>query len=782
MWIILNDNIQTNAPKPTDSRYSNNLTSWLDVAEVNANTDPAVRYIGLSANINGIEYWYQNGITDSDLVVKKPLVNWTFNMIKSLADEALLIPWFEYKITDHQYVGKIVNSLDINYWNIEPIILTAKNNNEFLSDAKSEIYWDTLIYDINDLSINDYWYYYYSSGSIPDSKYIDFTVESSNQFYIDMSGKKLIFNEELYILISTDWFTYETTLTLYTLNDYYTYTEVSPWVYLFTILKDNNWDPFGWNLFSLDEISIDSLVNIADTKWKVTKRIDNTRNISINTDRRNKMVRLYRIDISPMIYDNAATYNKNDIVIYDNMSYACFINNTIWRIPTNTQYWVKISSDSMIEYISPHTGTYYINQQITFNVINDDYIVSPILSDTDYNNISDDERIHDVDIKLVYENNFCPVFINTLFSIKIDNCIGWIYRNINTSNIWNCDNNIVLGWVTYSNIKSMESNLIAGLDRVDVWLIQNSVFNVFSQSSVISLRDVVMWSQNFLNWISINYSTIAETYNSKWNSTFNVISNCVISILWNTNIWYLYNYTGHIIRSSIIYGNNTTLAFGYWIADSNIVFMSNNILWGGVGSCNLTFFNWNTILWSMNLIKSLYMNNNNVVWSMYESTISKMISNGGKNWIPLDISLLSLSLIDNLENVQTNWVGALSITWSSIRMLANTNNGITIKDSIIWLLDGCISNNGSIENTNIQNMKLCNINWRLNYCDINNVTNVTFGNTSNLGIQWDLGIVIDLSINPTMNTSYWKTIQRNSWTDFAISYIDATNTQVISAL
>jgi hypothetical protein len=70
MAIILNDNIQNNAPKPTDSRYSNNLTSWVDVAEANANINSAVRYIGLTVNIASVEYRYKNGITDSDLIEK----------------------------------------------------------------------------------------------------------------------------------------------------------------------------------------------------------------------------------------------------------------------------------------------------------------------------------------------------------------------------------------------------------------------------------------------------------------------------------------------------------------------------------------------------------------------------------------------------------------------------------------------------------------------------------------------------------------------------------------
>ena len=37
MAIALADNIQTGAPKPTDSRYFNNQVAWTGVTEVNAN-------------------------------------------------------------------------------------------------------------------------------------------------------------------------------------------------------------------------------------------------------------------------------------------------------------------------------------------------------------------------------------------------------------------------------------------------------------------------------------------------------------------------------------------------------------------------------------------------------------------------------------------------------------------------------------------------------------------------------------------------------------------------
>ena len=73
MAIELADNIQTGAPKPTDSRYLNNLVPYTGVTEVNSLITGGVggiRYTGLTVNINNVEYWYKDGITDPDLVEK----------------------------------------------------------------------------------------------------------------------------------------------------------------------------------------------------------------------------------------------------------------------------------------------------------------------------------------------------------------------------------------------------------------------------------------------------------------------------------------------------------------------------------------------------------------------------------------------------------------------------------------------------------------------------------------------------------------------------------------
>lgn len=70
MAINLNDNIKVLAGKPTDARYLNNLAPYASELEVNTLIDSVERYTGLTVNINGVEYWYKEGIDDINLVIK----------------------------------------------------------------------------------------------------------------------------------------------------------------------------------------------------------------------------------------------------------------------------------------------------------------------------------------------------------------------------------------------------------------------------------------------------------------------------------------------------------------------------------------------------------------------------------------------------------------------------------------------------------------------------------------------------------------------------------------
>ncbi len=70
MAIIINDNLAVNIGKPIDSKYLNITTPWISIGAVNAGIPLSYRYTGLTVNILGAEYWYANGITNGDLVLK----------------------------------------------------------------------------------------------------------------------------------------------------------------------------------------------------------------------------------------------------------------------------------------------------------------------------------------------------------------------------------------------------------------------------------------------------------------------------------------------------------------------------------------------------------------------------------------------------------------------------------------------------------------------------------------------------------------------------------------
>jgi len=80
MSINLNDNLIVQAPKATDERYG----PYASEAEALTAIEPIVRYRGLTAGviIDGVlkEYWFNNGISDTDFSVK------TTGITKSIGD------------------------------------------------------------------------------------------------------------------------------------------------------------------------------------------------------------------------------------------------------------------------------------------------------------------------------------------------------------------------------------------------------------------------------------------------------------------------------------------------------------------------------------------------------------------------------------------------------------------------------------------------------------------------------------------------------------------------
>ena len=70
MAIKLTDNLRVGQQKPVDDKYFNGLVPYISTSQVNTLIPKAVRHIGLTVNINREEYWYKDGIEDSNLVLK----------------------------------------------------------------------------------------------------------------------------------------------------------------------------------------------------------------------------------------------------------------------------------------------------------------------------------------------------------------------------------------------------------------------------------------------------------------------------------------------------------------------------------------------------------------------------------------------------------------------------------------------------------------------------------------------------------------------------------------
>ncbi len=71
MAINLSDNVKVSAPKPTESKYLNITAPYTSTSQVNSLIPSGERYTGLTVNVLGVEYWYKEGITNVDLVVKQ---------------------------------------------------------------------------------------------------------------------------------------------------------------------------------------------------------------------------------------------------------------------------------------------------------------------------------------------------------------------------------------------------------------------------------------------------------------------------------------------------------------------------------------------------------------------------------------------------------------------------------------------------------------------------------------------------------------------------------------
>jgi hypothetical protein len=71
MAITFNNNFKIGIGAPIDSKYLNSLNQpYASTGATNTAISESQRYTGLTVNILGVEYWYKNGVTDSNLVLK----------------------------------------------------------------------------------------------------------------------------------------------------------------------------------------------------------------------------------------------------------------------------------------------------------------------------------------------------------------------------------------------------------------------------------------------------------------------------------------------------------------------------------------------------------------------------------------------------------------------------------------------------------------------------------------------------------------------------------------
>ena len=70
MAINLGDNIKIQSNLPIDYRYFNNLVPYTSTGQVDSIIPVGERFIGLTVNVNNVEYWYATGVTNGNLRLK----------------------------------------------------------------------------------------------------------------------------------------------------------------------------------------------------------------------------------------------------------------------------------------------------------------------------------------------------------------------------------------------------------------------------------------------------------------------------------------------------------------------------------------------------------------------------------------------------------------------------------------------------------------------------------------------------------------------------------------
>ena len=103
MSINLSDNIQIGQQLPVDSRYLNGYSTWADVTTAVGGIPSALRFIGLTVNVAGVEYWWKDGITDPNLIIKSPDLPPTVLSALPFSTDHLLATNNQYVVDDVVY-------------------------------------------------------------------------------------------------------------------------------------------------------------------------------------------------------------------------------------------------------------------------------------------------------------------------------------------------------------------------------------------------------------------------------------------------------------------------------------------------------------------------------------------------------------------------------------------------------------------------------------------------------------------------------------------------------
>lgn len=198
MAIPLSDNMQTNAPKSTDSRYNDNLKPWSSISAVNSGISQYVRYTGLTVNIEGEEYWYKTGITDTDLMIKNDFLKLDQSTPQNVSGGT---PMFNTLGHNIGYVETGLEAVGTRYWDADnhTTTLVLENGVKLQEGQEAHIWvkngWTDTLINGTPVSIIP------SSGQHTVVGPVDITVSSSAFAFIGLTTQDIEKNQFGYVTV-----------------------------------------------------------------------------------------------------------------------------------------------------------------------------------------------------------------------------------------------------------------------------------------------------------------------------------------------------------------------------------------------------------------------------------------------------------------------------------------------------------------------------------------------------------------------------------------------------